>query len=69
MEWHERNHPGGVEGCKANLADAIAAREALNDTPENHRVGYVGFPYLETRAFAGSPPYIQDGTADYGIRA
>ena len=39
IEWHERNHPGGVSGCKANLADAIAAREALSDTAENYRVG------------------------------
>ena len=39
IEWHERNHPGGIPGCKANLADAIAEREALSDTPENHRVG------------------------------
>lgn len=39
IAWHERNHPGGVPGCKDNLVDAIAAREALSDTPENHRVG------------------------------
>ena len=36
IAWHERNFPGGVPGCEINLADAIAAREALSDTPENH---------------------------------
>lgn len=46
IEWHERNHPGAVPTCKASLADAIAAREALSDTPANHRVGNPEAPKL-----------------------
>lgn len=43
IAWHERNYPGGIPGCEVNLADAIAAREALTDTPENHWIRLVWF--------------------------
>ena len=43
VAWHERNYPGGVPGCEINLADAIAAREALSDIPENHWIRLVWF--------------------------
>lgn len=55
IAWHERNYPGGVPGCEINLADAIAAREALSDTPENHWIRLVWFPSLATWALVGAP--------------
>ena len=54
IAWHERNFPGGVPGCEINLADAIAAREALSDTPENHWIRLVWLPSLATWGLAGA---------------
>ena len=54
IAWHERNYPGGVPGCEINLADAIAAREALSDIPENHWIRLVWCPSIATWALAGA---------------